>query len=62
MDNYNDECIQDYTCPICKEAKLQSDKNARKINEIIEQVNAIIDLILSEDISEEKVEEINNLL
>lgn len=42
MSNYNDECIQDYSCPSCKEAKLQSDKNARKINEVIEQVNALI--------------------
>ena len=42
MSNYNDECIQDYSCPDCIEAKLQSDKNARKINEVIDQVNALI--------------------
>ena len=35
--------MYDYNCPDCNEAKLQSDKNARKINEVIEQVNAIID-------------------
>ena len=34
--------MYDYNCPDCNEAKLQSDKNARKINEIIEQVNALI--------------------
>ena len=32
----------DYNCPDCNEAKLQSDKNARKINQIIDQVNALI--------------------
>ena len=42
MNTYNDECIQDYTCPDCSEAKLQSEKNARKINEVIEQVNKLI--------------------
>ena len=35
--------MYDYNCPDCNEAKLQSDKNARKINEIIDQVNQIID-------------------
>ena len=34
--------MYDYNCPDCNEAKLQSDKNARKINELIEQVNALI--------------------
>ena len=34
--------MYDYKCPDCNEAKLQSDKNARKINEVIEQVNALI--------------------
>ena len=35
--------MYDYNCPDCNEAKLQSDKNARKINEIIGQVNKIVD-------------------
>ena len=35
--------MHDYNCPDCNEAKLQSDKNARKINEIIGQVNQIVD-------------------
>ena len=34
--------MYDYKCPDCNEAKLQTDKNARKINEVIEQVNALI--------------------
>ena len=34
--------MYDYNCPDCNETKLQSDKNARKINEVIEQVNALI--------------------
>ena len=34
--------MYDYNCPDCNEAKLQSDKNARKINEVIDQVNALI--------------------
>ena len=34
--------MYDYNCPDCNEAKLQSDKNARKINEVIEQVNQLI--------------------
>ena len=42
MSNYTDECIKNYNCPDCNEAKLQSDKNARKINEVIDQVNALI--------------------
>ena len=39
MSDYN---YHDYNCPDCNEAKLQSDKNARKINEVIDQVNALI--------------------
>ena len=35
--------MYEYNCPDCNEAKLQSNKNARKINEVIEQVNQIID-------------------
>ena len=35
--------MYDYNCPDCNEAKLQSDKNARKINEIIGQFNQIVD-------------------
>ena len=45
MDNYNDyvnDYMNSYNCPDCDEAKLQSDKNARKINEVIDQVNALI--------------------
>ena len=42
MSNYSDELINNYNCPDCNEAKLQSDKNARKINEVIDQVNALI--------------------
>ena len=34
--------MYDYNCPDCNGAKLQSDKNARKINEVIDQVNALI--------------------
>ena len=34
--------MYEYKCPDCNEAKLQSDKNTRKINEVIEQVNALI--------------------
>ena len=34
--------MHDYNCPDCDEMKLQSDKNARKINEVIDQVNALI--------------------
>ena len=34
--------MYDYNCPDCNEAKLQSDKNVRKINEIINQVNTLI--------------------
>ena len=36
--------MYEYNCPDCSETKLQSDKNARKINEIIEQVNTLIDV------------------
>ena len=43
MSNYSDELINNYNCPDCNDAKLQSDKNARKINEVIEQVNVLID-------------------
>ena len=34
--------MYNYNCPECNDAKLQSDKNARKINEVIEQVNTLI--------------------
>ena len=51
--------MYDYNCPDCNEAKLQSDKNARKINEVIEQVNALIQVINETvDFIEEKVEEV----
>ena len=36
--------MYDYNCPDCNEAKLQSDKNARKINEVIDQVNELIEV------------------
>ena len=35
--------MYDYNCPDCNDAKLQEDRNARKINEVIDQVNQIID-------------------
>lgn len=55
--------MYDYNCPDCNEAKLQSDKNARKINEVIDQVNALIQVNngtvdFIEEKAEEKVEEI----
>ena len=43
MSNYSDELINNYNCPDCNDAKIQSDKNARKINEVIDKVNQIID-------------------
>ena len=50
--------MYDYNCPDCNEAKLQSDKNARKINEVIDQVNALIQVNNETvDFIEEKVEE-----
>ena len=36
--------MYDYNCPDCNEAKLQTDKNARKINEVIDEVNTLIDV------------------
>ena len=55
--------MYDYNCPDCNTAKLQSDKNARKINEVIEQVNALIQVNnetvdFIEEKANEKVEEI----
>ena len=51
--------MYDYNCPDCNETKLQSDKNTRKINEVIDQVNALIQIINETvDFIEEKVEEI----
>ena len=50
--------MYDYKCPDCNDVKLQSDKNARKINEVIEQVNALIQVNNETvDFIEEKVEE-----
>ena len=65
MDNYNDyvnNYMNSYNCPDCNDAKLQSDKNARKINEVIEQVNRLIQVNnetvdFIEEVAEEKVEE-----
>ena len=51
--------MYDYNCPDCNEAKLQSDKNARKINEVIDQVNALIQVNNETvDFIEEKLNEI----
>ena len=55
--------MYDYNCPDCNDAKLQSDKNARKINEVIDQVNALIQVNnetvdFIEDKANEKVGEI----
>ena len=36
--------MYNYNCPDCEKTKLQSDKNARKINEVIKQVNALIEV------------------
>ena len=65
MDNYNDyvnNYMNSYNCPDCNDAKLQSDKNARKINEVIEQVNRLIQVNnetvdFIEEVAEEKVNE-----
>ena len=62
MNNYNDyvnDYMNSYNCPDCNEAKLQSDKNARKINEVIDQVNALIQ-VNNETVNfiEEKVNEV----
>lgn len=51
--------MYNYNCPDCNEAKLQSDKNARKINEVIDQVNALIQVNNETvDFIEEKANEI----
>ena len=51
--------MYDYNCPDCNEAKLQSDKNARKINEVINQVNSLIQVNNQiVDFIEEKVDEV----
>ena len=51
--------MYDYNCPDCNDTKLQSDKNARKINEVIDQVNALIQVNNDTvDFIEEKVEEV----
>ena len=51
--------MHEYNCPDCNEAKLQSDKNARKINEVIEQINQIVDNdIATTDYLLEKADEI----
>ena len=66
MSDYSDELINNYNCPDCNEAKLQSDKNARKINEVIEQVNELTSLYkdtenLIQQKAEEKVEQVANV-
>ena len=43
--DYVNDYMNNYNCPDCNEAKLQSDKVARKVNEVIEQVNQIIEII-----------------
>ena len=51
--------MYDYNCPECNEAKLQTDKNTRKINEVIDQVNTLIQVNNETvDFIEEKVYEI----
>ena len=55
--------MYDYNCPDCNEAKLQSYKNARKINDVIYQVNSLIQVNnetvdFIEEKAEEKIEEI----
>ena len=51
--------MYDYNCPDCSEAKLQTDKNTRKINEVIDQVNTLIQVNNETvDFIEEKVYEI----
>ena len=50
--------MYNYNCPDCEETKIQCDKNTRKINEVIKQVNALIDANNeTDDFIEEKVEE-----
>ena len=59
MSNYTDELINNYNCPDCNEAKLQSEKNARKINEVIDQVNTLIQVNNETvDFIHEKVKEV----
>ena len=57
--------MYNYQCPDCNDTKLQSDKVARKLNEVIDQVNALIQFYkgvedkaneIVEDIAEEKVD------
>ena len=51
--------MYDYKCSDCNEAKLQSDKNARKINEVIEQLNNLIQVNNETvDFIEEKANEV----
>ena len=53
----SEDCIHIYKCPDCNEVKLQSDKNTRKINEVIEQVNVLIEVNNETvDFIEEKVD------
>lgn len=58
--------MYNYNCPDCEEAKLQSDKNTRKINEVIDQVNELTSLYkdtenLIQQKAEEKVEQVANV-
>ena len=51
--------MYNYNCPDCNDAKLQSDKNARKINEVIDQLNALIQINNETvDFIEEKANEV----
>ena len=51
--------MYNYNCSECNEAKLQSDKNARKINEVIDRVNALIQVNNETvDFLEEKANEV----
>lgn len=58
--------MYNYNCPDCEEAKLQSDKNTRKINEVIDQVNELTSLYKDtenfiQQKAEEKVEQVANV-
>ena len=60
--------MYDYKCPDCNDAKLQEDRNARKINEVIDKVNEITGIINEEEefikeVAEIKVnEELGNIV
>ena len=58
--------MYNYNCPECEETKIKTDKNTRKINEVIGQVNELTPLYndtenLIESKANEKVEEVANV-